>query len=414
VYDENGEPRNMTAEHFQLLVRKLKIFAWFDRLQFSNFIDIASGFDCFPDLVRERYGVPAYYSDLAHAMNLPFGADGRLDCAVTLNLSGLPFADGAFDLVLCSEVLEHLVRPVEAIAELLRITRKYLVMTSLEALKWGRLERAFFHHRVDVRQPHIERNFLLIREFEAIFGRDLHHENLFYFHDLPENPMYPDARRRRKKTSAFSTLKSRDALVSALGRAVRYRGYRPGAAGILLVKAMPGAEVLPACDRHTADLANWVVEQTATMERRARERAAAVAEGSVPLPAPSRPAARQLLDVVRCPDCRQRLAPAEAGLCCKGCQAIFPVEYGVPILYPRSSRDTPALEADCLNQICGGDVQRRDTVRKLMHWLRRNEPSPGLLRRVAWAIDGRLIRFFVPVLDGLSAVSRWRYPHTPR
>src|SRR5262245_15844857 len=180
VYDASGRPQRMSRYAFQELLRKLKIFRWLDALSFTSFVDIGSGFDTYPNLVHARYGVPAYYSDLVHSMNLPYGgaAFGRLDHAVTLNLASLPFADGAFDVVLASEVLEHLVRPVEAIAELLRITRRYLIMTSLEALATSRFQRLLAHHLVDVRVPHVERNFFLLPEFRALFGHDVHTENL--------------------------------------------------------------------------------------------------------------------------------------------------------------------------------------------------------------------------------------------
>src|SRR5262249_58982794 len=173
VYEADGRPRRMSRYHFQELQRKLKIFRSLDRVDFESFIDIGSGFDVYPQRVRERYGVPAFYADLVHSMNLPFGGAefGRLDNAVTLNLTSLPFQDGAFDAVLSTEVLEHLVRPVEAIAELVRITRRVLVMTSLEALAVNSWARFLSHWRGDVRVPPLERDFLLREEIEAILRR---------------------------------------------------------------------------------------------------------------------------------------------------------------------------------------------------------------------------------------------------
>lgn len=41
----------------------------------------------------------------------------------------LPFDDNAFDLVLCSEVLEHLDRPDLAVRELARVARRHVLMT---------------------------------------------------------------------------------------------------------------------------------------------------------------------------------------------------------------------------------------------------------------------------------------------
>lgn len=41
----------------------------------------------------------------------------------------LPFEDQSFDLVLCSEVLEHLDEPERAVAELRRVARRHLLLT---------------------------------------------------------------------------------------------------------------------------------------------------------------------------------------------------------------------------------------------------------------------------------------------
>ena len=41
----------------------------------------------------------------------------------------LPYKDNSFDLVLCTEVLEHLEKPQDAIKELVRVSKKYLVIS---------------------------------------------------------------------------------------------------------------------------------------------------------------------------------------------------------------------------------------------------------------------------------------------
>ncbi len=42
----------------------------------------------------------------------------------------LPFADGQFDVVTCGEVLEHLTDPEQAMRELARVSRRYVVCTT--------------------------------------------------------------------------------------------------------------------------------------------------------------------------------------------------------------------------------------------------------------------------------------------
>ena len=69
------------------------------------------------------------------------GADGRDDAledlrrrsprvrAVHADLYDLPFADGEFDVVVSTEVLEHLERPRDAVRELARVARTHVVVT---------------------------------------------------------------------------------------------------------------------------------------------------------------------------------------------------------------------------------------------------------------------------------------------
>lgn len=45
------------------------------------------------------------------------------------NIYELPYKDNSFDLVLCTEVLEHLEEPEKALKELIRISKKYLVIS---------------------------------------------------------------------------------------------------------------------------------------------------------------------------------------------------------------------------------------------------------------------------------------------
>jgi 2-polyprenyl-3-methyl-5-hydroxy-6-metoxy-1,4-benzoquinol methylase len=45
------------------------------------------------------------------------------------NIYRLPYKDNAFDLVLCTEVLEHLDKPEDGLKELVRVSKKYLVIS---------------------------------------------------------------------------------------------------------------------------------------------------------------------------------------------------------------------------------------------------------------------------------------------
>lgn len=70
-----------------------------------------------------------------------------LDARVIDDAADLPFADGAFDLVLCAEVLEHLVHPLEAVAEIRRVLRPggRLIVTVPNVAYWRqRADMALF------------------------------------------------------------------------------------------------------------------------------------------------------------------------------------------------------------------------------------------------------------------------------
>lgn len=381
VYGADGQPQRLTAYHFQEVQRKVKIFRWLDRLSFANFIDIGSGFDQFPNLVRERYGVPAYYSDFSHSMNLPYGGaeHGKLDNAVTLNIVRLPFADDTFDVVLSSEVLEHLVRPIDCIAELLRVTRKYLIMTSLEALAPSRWQRWLSHLRVDVGQPHVERNFFLLHELEAIFGaRGWHHENLFHDDTLPVSSFKP----AEAQAAAYAGIRDAEAFTRALRTAVSVDDHRSGAMGILLVKAKTDDPPKPAGD--PSALARWLIERTAAGQRAGFRLVDQIRAGTAPFTSADRPIAASLLALLRCPDCRSTLTGAGAGARCQRCDTLFPGEYGVPIMYPQRYDEAVDREEEVLASLCGGDPGRRAVVKRVRDRLRRNEAPAGALRRLLW------------------------------
>lgn len=63
-------------------------------------------------------------------------------------LPELPYKDGSFDTVICSDVLEHLNVHEQAIGELLRVARKKIIIT-VPAYKWlyGEYDRLLGHQR---------------------------------------------------------------------------------------------------------------------------------------------------------------------------------------------------------------------------------------------------------------------------
>ncbi len=304
----------------------------------------------------------------------------------------MPFADCAFDVVLASEVLEHLVRPVEAMSELLRVARRAVVLTSLEALAPSRLARWLSHLRIDVRVPHVERNFFLESEFRALLGADLRHEPLYSYVDAPASPFWP----QDWIDAAFARITDVDALALALHRAAAPQPHGPGTMGVVLVKVQPGTDLRPPLDAD-ADraLARWLVTTEAALEWESYMLLATHAAWNLlphtrpdtPPPAPDRPVAAPLLARLRCPDCRGPLVQAPSALRCARCATDFRTEQGVPILFPMRAHDGPEVLDEVVARLCGDDAARAREVRRIAAWLRRNERPPGVLRRAFWRVD---------------------------
>lgn len=75
-------------------------------------------------------------------------ADGRLHDAIVADLCALPFADGAFDLVVCSEVLEHIADDAKAMREVSRVARGPMLITvPAHQSLWTYSDELLGHHR---------------------------------------------------------------------------------------------------------------------------------------------------------------------------------------------------------------------------------------------------------------------------
>ena len=98
------------------------------RLDFATFADIGGAEGYKAALVRELFGAQVMSCDLSaeacqRAREI-FGVEAR-----PIDIHALPFEDDAFDVVLCSETLEHVPQIERATRELLRVARRAVVIT---------------------------------------------------------------------------------------------------------------------------------------------------------------------------------------------------------------------------------------------------------------------------------------------
>lgn len=159
-------------------LRNLSILVKLSCLEFNSFIDVGGAEGYMANLVKTAFKVDTYTCDLSFEANLRarelFGID-----SLAMDISNLPFKDEAFDVVLCSETLEHVTNPIQAICELKRITKKALIITT-EAICYDRLERKLRMILVDLNEPHCDRNWFLADDFIFILGKDINYESTIY------------------------------------------------------------------------------------------------------------------------------------------------------------------------------------------------------------------------------------------
>lgn len=108
-----------------------KLFEMVSKTECESLLDAGCGEGFVVDFLAERLpdikitGVDVSEKAIAYA-NQHFGEKARFR---TGSVYKLPFSDKSFDLVLCSEVLEHLDDPNKAVNELKRVARNHVIIT---------------------------------------------------------------------------------------------------------------------------------------------------------------------------------------------------------------------------------------------------------------------------------------------
>lgn len=149
-----GHP-DAEGNHTGRMARFLRILRALDGMHFDTLLDVGGAEGYLGHVVRELFGAATATTDLSleaccRARELFALPSAAVDC------SRLPFADAAFDVVVCSEVLEHVEQPVATMLELCRVARCAVVLTTEEV----RYDRASIDDYLFRRPgwPHMERN----------------------------------------------------------------------------------------------------------------------------------------------------------------------------------------------------------------------------------------------------------------
>lgn len=174
-YVKDHSERNITKRYD----RAFKILTIINQLNFNSFLDIggAEGFMTYN--VRSLYKTsPAITSDLSLEANKRARELYNLD-AITLDIHNLPFQDNSFDIVLCSETIEHIPKAQLAIQELSRVAKKYLIITTPRALSKKMQDKHFKNLKKDEKHAHI--NFFTQKDLKEILGDNTRFYGIRFF-----------------------------------------------------------------------------------------------------------------------------------------------------------------------------------------------------------------------------------------
>ncbi len=162
IGNPNSEPGHMVR-----FARTLQILKALDGLEFGSLLDVGGGEGFVAHLSHEVFGCEAAVCDLSsegmrRAHDL-FGLD-----SIAVSSSRLPFADDAFDVVVCSEVIEHVEFPVETLLELKRVARNAVVLTTEEICHDRKEIDHYLFRRCGA--PHFELNLYHPDDLRSLFG----------------------------------------------------------------------------------------------------------------------------------------------------------------------------------------------------------------------------------------------------
>ena len=131
-------------EHIQDYFRTYHILRLLEEIEFKSFLDVGCAEGYTVNLVRKLFNADTYAVDIA-----PSGVKRARDLyampGAAADALHLPFADKSFDVVLSSETLEHVADPGAVIAELVRVARHYVILSTPAARTESELEQHFKH-----------------------------------------------------------------------------------------------------------------------------------------------------------------------------------------------------------------------------------------------------------------------------
>jgi ubiquinone/menaquinone biosynthesis C-methylase UbiE len=118
-----------TPAAFRHYIRQIALLEALASIEFATALDVGCAEGYFMNAIRERFGAEVWGVDLSTTALAKARALHGLPVAAA-EATRLPFADGSFDLVYSTEVIEHVLDPHLMLAEMRRVSRGSVLVTT--------------------------------------------------------------------------------------------------------------------------------------------------------------------------------------------------------------------------------------------------------------------------------------------
>jgi SAM-dependent methyltransferase len=127
--DDHHPHGGYTPAAFRHYIRQIALLDALDGLTFDSALDVGCSEGYFLNVVRDRFGGQTWGVDLS-TVALKKAHDRYGLPVAAADATRLPFADGSFDLVYSTEVIEHVLDPDLMVAEMRRVSRGSVLVTT--------------------------------------------------------------------------------------------------------------------------------------------------------------------------------------------------------------------------------------------------------------------------------------------
>lgn len=333
------------GRHVRMYARTLNLLRILNRIEFRTFLDVGGAEGYIAHLVRKLFDAEVVSADLSSEGCLRARQIFDIDAAAC-DGRALPFTDGAFDIVLCSEVLEHVEFPVHCVLELHRVASRGVILTFQDAAgseKRRRLEMAL----IDYGQPHVDRNIYTPGDYRLLLGPDVLITPQLCKWDWPK-------RDRKEQDKSVEDIRR---ILRQVTRREDFGVHSLGMVGTLL----KGGARLHDTGRYSDDeLLDAVLAPAVTADPDLTTEAA-----------PS----ERLAERLACVDCHGALRMTDDGLRCDACDRCYELAHGVPLMFADDASCDDADFAGRVRDFCGGDDARAERILALDRAFRYNQPA---------------------------------------